>query len=123
MVSALLKIGVNALAIGVAVRFVEGINYDFAGDGWGKFIVLALVLGVINGLVKPLAKLLSLPAVLLTLGLFLIVINIAMFWLLIAVSDLFSLGLDDPGGFGAVALGGFLVSLVVWAGELVIGED
>lgn len=123
MTGLLLKLGVNALAIWVAVQFVEDLRYDAASEGWVKLVVLAVVLGLVNGLVKPLAKLLSLPAVLATLGLFLLVINIAMFALVLALSDGLNLGLTNDGGFGAVAIGGLIVSVVVWAGELVLDDD
>ena len=120
MVSTVLKIGVNALAIWVAVRFVDGLFYDADAEGWVNLAVLALILGAVNAVVKPLATLLSLPAVLATLGLFLILVNIAMFAIVVWLSEAFGLGLTNEGGFGAIALGGFIVSLVVWVGELVL---
>ena len=113
MVNMLLRVGLNALAIWVAVRFVDGLVYDADAEGWVNLAILAVVLGAVNAVVKPIAKLLSLPAVLLTLGLFLIVINIAMFAIVLWLSDVFSLGLTNDGGFVAVAIGGFVVSLVV----------
>lgn len=120
MIKLLVKLGVNALAIWVAVTFVDGLNYD-DGEGFLKLVVLALVLGLINGLVKPIVTFFSFPAVLLSLGLFLIVINIAMFGLLVLLSGTFSLGLDAD-GFGPIALGGLIVSVVAWLAELVIPD-
>ena len=121
MLTLLLKVGVNAVAIWVAVELVGGLKYDDA-EGFAKLAVLGLVLGLINGLVKPIVKFLSLPAVLLTLGLFLFVVNIAMFGLLVLLSGTFDLGLTAPGGFWAISLGGLIVSVVVWVGELVIPD-
>ena len=121
MVRLVLKTGVNALAIWVAVALVSGLTYDDT-EGYLQLIILGLVLGAINGLVKPIVKLLSLPAVLLTLGLFLIAINIAMFGLLVLLSESLGLGLDAT-GFGDVALGGIIASVVVWVGELVIPDN
>ncbi len=121
MVKLALKLGVNALAIWVAVTFVEGLSFD-SSEGWGKLAILAVVLGLVNAVVKPIVRFFSLPAVLLTLGLFLIVINIAMFGLLVLVSDSFELGLSAD-GFGPIAIGGFIVSLVAWVGELIVPED
>ena len=121
MVRLLLKTGVNALAIWVAVALVSGLTYDDT-DGYVQLIILGLVLGAINGLVRPIVKLLSLPAVLLSLGLFLIVINIAMFGLLVLLSEGLGLGLDAT-SFGDVALGGIIASVVVWVGELVIPDN
>lgn len=121
MVNLLLKLGVNALAIWVAVQFVDGLTYDDA-EGFLKLALLALVLGLINGLVKPVVRFFSLPAVLLSLGLFLLVINIAMFGLLVLLSDTFNLGLDAT-GFGPIAIGGLIVSVVAWVAELVLPGD
>ena len=121
MVKLLLKIGLNAVAIWVAVRFVDGLSVSDPDDV-AQFVLLAIILGVINGLVRPVVKLLSLPAVLLTLGLFLLVINIAMFGLLVLLSDALGLGLDAT-GFGPIALGGLIVTVIVWVGELVVPGD
>ena len=125
MVNLLLKVGVNALAIWIAVQFVGGLNYDSASEGWLNLVLIAIVLGLVNGLVKPIARFFSFPAILLTLGLFLLVINIAMFAIVLALAGpgALDLGLTNDGGFGAVAVGGFIVSLVVWVGELVLGDD
>lgn len=122
MINLLIKIGINALAIWVAVRFVENLDYDFAARGWGTFILLALVLAAINGLIKPIVKFFSFPAVLLSLGLFLLVINIAMFGLLVLLSDTFALGLDAT-GFAPIAIGGLIVSVVAWVAEVVLPND
>ena len=119
MVKLLLKLGVNALAIWIAVEYTD---LEFT-EGLPELLLLALVLGLINGLVKPIVKFFSLPAVLLTLGLFLLVINIAMFGLLVLASDSFALGLESPDGFGPIALGGLIVSAVAWVGELVVPDD
>ena len=81
----LLRLLVNAAALWVAVRFVPGISYT------GTPLVLlgvALVFGVLNTVVKPIVTLLSLPAVVLTLGVFLLVINALMLWFTSWVSTL-----------------------------------
>jgi putative membrane protein len=121
VINLLLKLGVNALAIWIAVTFVDGLDYADS-EGFLKLVILALVLGLINGLIKPIVKFFSFPAVLLSLGLFLLVINIAMFGLLVLLSDSFDLGLSAT-GFGPIALGGLIVSVVAWLAELVIGRD
>ncbi|MFT4745058.1 MAG: putative membrane protein [Nitriliruptoraceae bacterium] len=121
MVKMALKLGVNALAIWVAVQFVTGLSFD-SSEGWTTLAILAVVLGLVNAVIKPIVKFFSFPAVLLSLGLFLIVINIAMFGLLVLLSDSFSLGLSAD-GFVPIVIGGFIVSLVAWVGEIVIPED
>lgn len=121
MARMLLKLGINALAIWVAVQLNVGVTYDDS-EGFVKLVLLALVLALVNGLIKPIVKFFSFPAVLLTLGAFLVLINIAMFGLLVLLSDTFGLGLDAD-GFGAIAVGGIIVSIVVWLGELVIPDE
>ena len=120
MVRLALKLGLNAVAIWVAVRFVDGLSVADPDDV-AQLLLLALVLGAINVVVRPIVKLLSLPAVLLTLGLFLLVINIAMFGLLVLLSDALGLGLSAT-GFGPIALGGLIVTVVVWVGEVVVPD-
>lgn len=120
MVRLLMKLGVNALAIYVAVEFVTGLEYD-SSEGWTKLVLLAVVLGLVNAIVKPVVRFFSFPAVLATLGLFLIVINIAMFGLVVLLSDALSLGLAAD-GFVPIAIGGVIVSVVAWVGELVIPD-
>lgn len=119
MVRMLVKLAINALAIWVAVEFTD-LTFD---GGLPQLLLLALILGLINALVKPIVTFFSLPAVLLSLGLFLLVINIAMFGLLVLLSDSFALGLESPDGFGAIALGGLIVSVVAWVAELVLPGD
>lgn len=64
---------VNAVALWVADALFDGVDID----GWGKLLLAAAVLGVVNTFVKPILTLLSIPFIIITLGLFLLVINIA----------------------------------------------
>ena len=107
----LLRLFINAAALWVAVRLVPGIS--FAGNPL-LLLAVALVFGVVNTIVKPLVTLLSLPAVLLTLGIFLLVINALMLWFTGWLSTSLGLGFQVD-GFGAAFLGGIIVSLVAWA--------
>ena len=68
----------NVLALYVANWLVSGFSVS---GGWKGFLIAGLVLGLLNGLVRPLLKLISLPILLLTLGLFSIVINALIIWL------------------------------------------
>jgi putative membrane protein len=119
MIRLALKIGVYIAAIWVAVQLVGGL--EFTGDSLA-WLFVALVMAGVNAVVKPVVKLLSFPAILLTLGLFLIAINIAMFFLVVAISGGLELGLSSDGA-GATALGAIVTSIVVWIGEAVIGDD
>lgn len=114
----LLRLLVNAAALWVAVRFVSGISFD---GNPVLLLAVALVFGVINTIVKPLVTLFSLPAVLFTLGLFLLVINALMLWFTGWLSTRLGLGFHVD-GFGAAFLGAIVVSLVAWALSTFIGE-
>jgi putative membrane protein len=87
---------VNSVALWVAVRFVPNVTFPaartFPAGDWWKLLVVALIFGLINAYLKPIVELLSLPARILTLGLFGLVINAVLMLLLALVSDTFSLG-------------------------------
>lgn len=68
----LVRIIANAIAIWVAAKLIPG--FEFVGN-WQDFIIAGIVLGIVNSLIKPVIKLISLPIILLTLGLFTIIIN------------------------------------------------
>ena len=76
----------------------------------GTALIAALVLGLVNTLVRPLLIILTLPVTLLTLGLFLLVLNGLLFWAVGSFLDGFSVGGFWPGFFGAI-----LYSLISWA--------
>ncbi|WP_019874332.1 phage holin family protein [Sporichthya polymorpha] len=120
-----IRLGINAAALWVAAAVVSGITLNTTGpedDGWGdKLLVLLLVaaiFGVVNAVVKPIATIVGLPFILVTLGLFIFVINALMLLLTSAISD----ALDVPfhvDGFGAALLGALVVTLVSWPLSLV----
>jgi putative membrane protein len=112
----------TALAIWVAVRIVPGLSFE--GE-WYTFLILALILSVINAIVKPIVKLLSLPAVILTLGLFLLVINALMLQLTVwlAAPERLDLGLASDGFWWSTFLGALVISIVSGIVNLFIDED
>ena len=79
--------------------------------GWIPLLGVALVFGVVNAFVRPVARVLTFPIVILTLGLFLLVINGFMLWLTSALSDALDLGFHVQ-GFVAAFLGALVVSMV-----------
>lgn len=79
---------------------------------YGTYLWLGLLFGVVNAIVGPVLRLLSLPFVVLTLGLFLLVINAALLGLTAAISD--RLTVD---GFGTALIGGLVLALVGWAAD------
>jgi len=104
----LLRLLINAAALWVAIRLVDGIDHR---GSWWSLLFVALVFGVLNASVRPLLTLLSLPIVILTLGLFIFVINALMLRLTGWVSGLLGLGFYVD-GFWAAFLGGLIVSIV-----------
>lgn len=106
--SLLLRLLINAAALWVAIQLVPGISYQ--GDVL-PLLLVALVFGVINAFVRPLVKLLTLPLLILTLGLFTLVVNGLMLWLTGAISDALGLGFNVA-GFWAAFWGALVVSIV-----------
>jgi putative membrane protein len=115
----LLRLLINAAALWVATRLVSGISYT--GDGVTLFGV-ALVFGVLNVLIRPVLFLLSLPFLILTLGLFTLVLNAVMLLITSAASDALGLGFRVD-GFWSAFLGGLVVSVVSFALSMFVSSD
>ena len=114
----LLRLLINAAALWVAIQLVGGIDHQ--GSVWSLLFV-ALVFGVLNASVRPLFLLLSLPFVIVTLGLFILIINALMLRLTSWVSGLLGLGFHVE-GFWAAFLGGLIVSAVSLMLSIFTGE-
>ena len=114
MVGFLLRGLVAALGLWAAEAMLDGIRIDSATT----LILAGLLLGIVNAIVRPFALLLSLPALLITLGLFLLVINAAMLGLV----ALFLPGFTIPGGFWSAVGAAIIVSVVSWIGSWFIGS-
>jgi putative membrane protein len=114
----------NAAALGVAVWLIKGITLtgtDTAHKAIG-LILVAVVFGVVNWLVKPIVKVLSFPFFLLTLGLFTLVVNALMLLLTSYLSGRLSLHFHVSGFLSAV-VGGLIVSIVAWVLHLILPDD
>src|SRR5271157_1004401 len=98
----------NTIALWVATKVVSGITYH--GPGYGLLLV-ALVFGVLNAFVRPLLKLLSFPLVILTLGLFIFVLNAFMLLLTSAASKALDLGFSVA-GFWPALWGALVISVI-----------
>jgi putative membrane protein len=112
MVGFLVRLAIAALGLWLAQKIVPGIEIV----GTGTLIAAALLLGIVNALVRPLAILLTLPITVLTLGLFLLVVNAAMFGLVALLLDGFHVA-----GFGAALLGSIVVGLTGWVASWYVG--
>src|SRR5215475_13862011 len=92
--SFLVRILVNAAALWAATRLVSGVTYD---GGWAPFLGVAIVFGVVNAVIRPLTKLLTFPLIIVTLGIFALVVNGLMLWLTSALSGALGLGFHVRG--------------------------
>jgi putative membrane protein len=99
---------INAAALWVATRIVPGVGYS---GGWIAFLGVALIFGVVNTFVGFVTKLLTFPLIIVTLGLFIFVINGLMLWLTSAVSGALGLGFEIA-GFWAAFWGALVVTIV-----------
>jgi putative membrane protein len=101
---------IASFSLFVAAWLVPGIRVE--GNAWGVYAVMAVILGLINAIIRPILKLLSLPIIILTLGLFLLVINGITLWMASALAiKVFHVGFYVD-GFWSALLGALIVSIV-----------
>jgi putative membrane protein len=89
MIRFLIRLGINAVAIYAAIRLV-GIQVESAS--WLAIVILALIFGLVNTLIAPILKFLTCPFILITLGLFTLLINTFLFWLTGLIGGLIGFG-------------------------------
>ncbi len=106
--SFLLRLIINAVALWVATQVVPGVSYT---GSVGPFLVVALIFGLINATLRPLTKMLTCPLILLTLGLFTLIVNGLMLWLTGTLATSLGLGLRVV-GFWPAFLGALVVSII-----------
>ena len=104
----LLRLLINAAALWVAVRLVAGIDHR---GSWWSLLLVALVFGVLNASVRPLLKLLSLPILILTLGLFIFVINALMLLLTSKICEHYQVRFHVD-GFLSALIGALVITVV-----------
>lgn len=104
----ILRVMINALSIVIAVKLVEGIT--FTGEWW-KIIIVGAVFGIVNSVIKPIVQFFTIPFIILTLGLFTLIINTLMLALTASLSDTFHLGFQIR-GFWPAFWGAIIVSIV-----------
>jgi len=104
----LIRLLVNAAALWAATQIVTGVTYR--GEVL-PFLVVALVFGVVNSLIRPALKLLTFPLIIVTFGIFALVVNALMLWLTSSLSATLGLGFHVS-GFWAAFWGALVVSIV-----------
>jgi len=113
MIGFLLRTAISALGLWIASEIFAGLRFDSTS----QLMVAALLLGIVNAIVRPLAFVLTLPLTVLTLGLFLLVLNAAMVALVAWIVPGFHVS-----GFWAAVGAALIVSLVSWAASSAIGS-
>jgi putative membrane protein len=117
----LLRWVITSVSLFVAAWLVPGIRVE--GSGWKVYAVMAVILGLVNAVVRPLLKLLSCPIIIFTLGLFILVINGVSLWLASAIAvNWLHVGFYVDGLWPAV-LGALIVSIVSIALTMLVGEE
>lgn len=120
MLRLLIRLIVNAVALWVAIEVVPGLQYE---GSWLSLLIIAFIFGLVNALVRPIIILLTCPLIVLSLGLFVLVINTLMLALTVWLSrDVFNLGLTST-GFWATFLGAVVISIVSGVISLLIKDD
>ncbi|MEU3284325.1 phage holin family protein [Streptomyces longwoodensis] len=114
----------NAGALAVAVWLLDKITLtgDSTGKGVGTLIVVALLFGLVNFLVKPVVQVLTFPLFVLTLGLITLVVNALMLLLTSWLADKLDLSFHVE-GFWTAVLGGLIISIVSWALNMVLPDE
>src|SRR5215470_4836001 len=111
----LVRLVINALAIWLAAAVVHGVDLTTQGTA-NKFFTLllvALIFGFVNALIKPIVKLFSIPLYILTLGLITFLINALMLWLTGLISHALGLAFSVHGFWSAI-VGALIISVVSW---------
>lgn len=115
----LLRWAVSAAAVWAAVWLVPGISIQ---EGVAPFFIVALILGGVNAIVRPVLRFLACGLIFLTLGLFLLVINAAMLLLAAEISQFFGLAFVVD-GFWPALFGSLVISVVSYLASMVIGGE
>lgn len=115
MVKLLVRWAITAFAIWVASEYVDGVILD---GNWQTLLWVALVFGIVNTIVKPILQIFSFPFILITLGLFLFVINAAVLGLTAWLTDALIVT-----GFVPALLGSLVISIINWIASRIIDND
>ncbi|HEX6336623.1 MAG TPA: phage holin family protein [Jiangellaceae bacterium] len=121
--SLIIRLIVNAIALWVATVIVSGVELEGAStqDRVITLLVVAAIFALVNVVVRPIVKILSLPLYVLTLGLFTFVVNALMLLLTSWIADQFDVPFSVDGFWSAI-LGGLVISFVSWVLNLLLPD-
>ncbi|MCB0895626.1 MAG: phage holin family protein [Nocardioides sp.] len=117
----------NVVALAAAVLILDGIGFgdstgwDQVADNFWALLFVALILGIVNSFVSPIIKFLSIPFIIITLGLFLLVINALMLLFTEWLVNLFDIDFYVDGFWNAVG-GAIVITVVTWIVGLLFGD-
>lgn len=121
-----IKVAVNAVALWVAAYFVQGVHLaDNSGAWTAKAVTIALValvFGLVNAVIRPVAKLLSFPAIILTLGLFTFVVNAFMLQITEWIAKPLGLSFSIDHFFWDAVLAAVIITVVSWVLSVVLPD-
>ncbi|MFW5941131.1 MAG: phage holin family protein [Chloroflexota bacterium] len=120
MSSILIRWVVNAIALWVAVQIVPGLEH--VGESGLSLLLIALIFGLVNALVRPIIVLLTCPLIVLTMGLFILIINAVMLSITAWLSNMFGLGLVVE-GFWPTFWGALVISIVSGVISLLVKDE
>lgn len=110
-----IKTVINGIALWIAALLVDGITFGDEPDTWAvvrTVVLVALIFGILNTFVRPIAKIVSLPFIILTLGLFVFIINALMLQLTSWLADQFNLAFHVESFFWDAVLGSLIITFV-----------
>ncbi len=119
----ILRLIINAAAIYITVLIVPGIGFGGEGIEVGALLIVALVFGVVNAVIKPIVAFFTCPVYVLTLGLFTFIVNALMLLLTEQVAGAIGAGGFRVDGFGAALIGGIVISIVSTLLSLFVSSD
>jgi len=116
----IIRLIINAIALYAATQIgIPGLSFE---GSWVTMVIIAFIFGLANALIRPLLMLLTCPLILLTFGLFTLIVNAMLLALTGWVAGQAGLGFT-VNGFWAAFVGGLVVSVVSWALSLFLRED
>ena len=123
----LIRVVVNGIALWVAALLLDGVDLAEGDADWTTklttIVLVALLFGVLNAFIKPIVKLLSLPFIILTLGLFTFVVNAFMLQITEWISDAVGLSFSIDEFFWDAVLAAVVITFVSWVLNVVLPED
>ncbi|WP_404351561.1 phage holin family protein [Phycicoccus jejuensis] len=127
MTNFLIRVGINAVALWVAALVVQGVDLAEDQVSTGRkiltIVLVALVFGLVNAVIKPIAKFFSFPFIILTLGLFTFIVNALMLQITEWISNGLGLSFSIDHFFWDAVLAAIVITLVSWVLSVVLPED